>query len=165
MARVIAVANQKGGVGKTTTAINLSASIAAGEQPTLLIDSDPQANSTTGLGFQKDPSRRTLYHTLVLGENLNRIIAQNPGRGPRSHSFGQEPGRCRTGACQRRSPRISFQRGYRAASLAISLHHHRLPARARSHHPECLGRQRLRADSRPVRIPRPGRAFRSSSIP
>ncbi len=74
MARVIAVANQKGGVGKTTTAINLSASIAAAEQPTLLIDSDPQGNSTTGLGFQKDPSRRTLYHALALGEDLGRII-------------------------------------------------------------------------------------------
>ena len=81
MARVIAVANQKGGVGKTTTAINLSASIAAREQPTLLIDSDPQANSTTGLGFQKDPSRRTLYHTLVLGENLNRIITKTQVEG------------------------------------------------------------------------------------
>ena len=81
MARVIAVANQKGGVGKTTTAINLSASIAAGEQPTLLIDSDPQANSTTGLGFQKDPSRRTLYHTLILGENLNRIIVKTQVEG------------------------------------------------------------------------------------
>ena len=73
MARVIAVANQKGGVGKTTTAINLSASIAAEEKPILLVDSDPQANSTTGLGFQKDPSRRTLYHALALGESLSRI--------------------------------------------------------------------------------------------
>ena len=74
MARVIAVANQKGGVGKTTTAINLSASIAAAERKTLLIDSDPQGNSTTGLGFQKDPSRRTLYHALALGESLDKII-------------------------------------------------------------------------------------------
>ena len=81
MARVIAVANQKGGVGKTTTAINLAASIAAAEQPTLLIDSDPQGNSTTGLGFQKDPSRRTLYHALVLGESLSRIIMKTQVEG------------------------------------------------------------------------------------
>jgi chromosome partitioning protein len=81
LARVIAVANQKGGVGKTTTAINLSASIAAAEQPTLLIDSDPQANTTTGLGFQKDPSRRTLYHALALGESLNKIIIKTQVEG------------------------------------------------------------------------------------
>jgi chromosome partitioning protein len=74
LARVIAVANQKGGVGKTTTAINLSASIAVAEKPILLIDSDPQGNTTTGLGFQKDPSRRTLYHALSLGESLSRIV-------------------------------------------------------------------------------------------
>lgn len=81
MARVIAVANQKGGVGKTTTAINLSASIAAAEKPILLIDSDPQGNSTTGLGFQKDPSRRTLYHALALGENLSTIILKTQVEG------------------------------------------------------------------------------------
>ena len=81
MARVIAVANQKGGVGKTTTAINLSASIAATEKPILLIDSDPQGNSTTGLGFQKDPSRRTLYHALALGENLSKIILKTQVEG------------------------------------------------------------------------------------
>jgi len=81
LARVIAVANQKGGVGKTTTAINLSASIAAAEQPTLLIDSDPQANSTRGLGFQKDPARRTLYQALALGESLSKIITKTQVEG------------------------------------------------------------------------------------
>jgi len=81
LARVIAVANQKGGVGKTTTAINLSASVAASEKPILLIDSDPQGNSTTGLGFQKDPSRRPLYHALSLGESLSKIILKTPVEG------------------------------------------------------------------------------------
>jgi len=70
---VIAVANQKGGVGKTTTAVNLGASLAASEKTTLIIDSDPQANTTSALGFPKDPARRTLYQTLILGEPLERV--------------------------------------------------------------------------------------------
>jgi len=65
MGRVIAVANQKGGVGKTTTAINLAASFAAAEVKSLLIDCDPQANSTGGLGFARDPERRSTYHLLL----------------------------------------------------------------------------------------------------
>jgi chromosome partitioning protein len=67
MARVIAVTNQKGGVGKTTTAINLAASFAAAEVPTLLVDCDPQANATSGLGFAKDPDRVGVYQ-LIMGE-------------------------------------------------------------------------------------------------
>ena len=70
---MIAVANQKGGVGKTTTAVNLGASLAASEKTTLIIDSDPQANTTSALGFPKDPARRTLYQTLILGEPLERV--------------------------------------------------------------------------------------------
>ena len=74
LARVIAVANQKGGVGKTTTAVNLGASLAAAERKTLVIDSDPQANTTSALGFPKDPARRTLYQAMILDEPLQRII-------------------------------------------------------------------------------------------
>jgi chromosome partitioning protein len=69
MGRVIAVANQKGGVGKTTTAINLAASFAAAEVNTLLIDCDPQSNATSGLGLVKDPERVSTYH-LLLGAAL-----------------------------------------------------------------------------------------------
>jgi len=74
LGRIIAIANQKGGVGKTTTAINLAASLALSEQHTLLIDCDPQGNATAGIGFPKDPSRRTLYQALILGEPLEKII-------------------------------------------------------------------------------------------
>jgi chromosome partitioning protein len=74
LGRVIAIANQKGGVGKTTTAINLSASLALSEKHTLLIDSDPQGNTTAGIGFPKDPARRTLYNALMLAEPLERVI-------------------------------------------------------------------------------------------
>ena len=74
MARIIAVANQKGGVGKTTTIINLSASLASLGKKTLVVDCDPQANSTGGLGFPKSPSRRSLYHGLMLDAPLETLI-------------------------------------------------------------------------------------------
>ena len=73
MGRIIAVANQKGGVGKTTTVVNLGASLAASEQRTLIIDCDPQANTTSALGFPKDPRRRTIYEALVLEEPIEKL--------------------------------------------------------------------------------------------
>jgi chromosome partitioning protein len=73
LARVISIANQKGGVGKTTTAVNLGASLAVSEKRTLLIDCDPQGNTTSALGFPKDPARRTLYQALILGEPIERV--------------------------------------------------------------------------------------------
>ena len=74
MGRIIAIANQKGGVGKTTTAINLAASLAAAEMKTLLVDCDPQANATSGLGFARDQRRRSLYHLLLDEETLAGVL-------------------------------------------------------------------------------------------
>ncbi len=77
MGRVIAIANQKGGVGKTTTAINLGAALASGDMRTLIVDCDPQANTTAGLGFPKDPSRRTIYHALLLDVPLRELVQKS----------------------------------------------------------------------------------------
>jgi len=74
MSRVIAIANQKGGVGKTTTAINLGASLAVAERRTLVLDIDPQANATSGLGFDRKPHTKTIYDVLVGSGNVGDAI-------------------------------------------------------------------------------------------
>ncbi len=74
MARVIAIANQKGGVGKTTSAVNLAASLAVAEQRTLLIDGDPQGNATSGIGIAREQLGSTLYDVLLGDAALDEAI-------------------------------------------------------------------------------------------
>ena len=77
MSRVIAIANQKGGVGKTTTAINLGAALAVAERRTLVVDMDPQGNATSGLGLPPQEGRVTIYDVLMGGQDAGRAVVES----------------------------------------------------------------------------------------
>ena len=76
MAKVICIANQKGGVGKTTTAVNLAASLALNSRKTLLIDIDPQGNASSGVGIAKDGIEKNIYHVIIEDIEIEQVIRE-----------------------------------------------------------------------------------------
>ena len=165
MSRIVAVANQKGGVGKTTTAINLAASIASRGHSVLLVDFDPQGNASSGVGYSQHKVELTIYDALFGEVALADVIAAD-----RDHTLFVAPATTDlVGAeIELSAPIAASATSRRAAPRCrqLRLHRHRLPAVARAADAQRArrGRRRGRADAgRVLRARGPVRAHRARS--
>ena len=155
MGRIIAVANQKGGVGKTTTAINLAASLAAAERRVLAVDSDPQGNLTSGLGLKSREPRPSLYDVLVDQRPLGEILLADRARAPDPRPRRPEPHGSGGGARAPPGPRVPPEGGPRSRGRPVRLRDRRLPALPGPPHRERPDRGPERPRAPAVRVLRP----------
>ena len=164
MPRVIAVTNQKGGVGKTTTAINLAASLALADQRVLVVDLDPQGNLTSGLGLRGQRALGGTIYDAAHGRpaaNGRRLHPADCGRQAFRDSVRRQPHRRRDRARVAARARTAAAATARTDPQRLRSHLHRLPAVARPADLECAGRRRRRTDSAPLRVLRARRAGRA----
>ena len=157
MARLIAIANQKGGVGKTTTAVNLAASLAIAERKTLLVDADPQGNATSGMGIRRETIRYALYDAIVEGRPAGDIIINDPALPfldvlPATQDLvGAE-----LELVDRRERETVLRRALAPIKGVLRIHSDRLPAFAGTHHPQRADSGRRSHHPDPVRVLRAG---------
>ena len=169
--RVLVVANQKGGVGKTTSTVNVAAALAQFGQRVLVVDLDPQGNASTALDVEHHRGTPSTYDLLVEGRPLAEVVTtcpdvDEPLRGPRDH----RPGRRRDRAGQRGGPRAAAAQGAarrppdqppaggERGGGPVRLRLHRLPAVAGAAHPQRPGRRPGDDDPDPGGVLRPGGA-------